>query len=875
LHPKEKDVIEKELILSFSGGQFQGKYICRNCGQPMRELDFDNNMQFDEEGRPISGNAELIDKDAEWNDKIDNIIDNTLGPNIEPSPQEEMKLTKNEKSCYDIIKEISEAVGIFLDQRGYRNVITASVEWTSRFADRDTFNRRPQPRDGSKIDYEVAAARDKIAACGVFLLLEIQTHIPSYVVRYQLTGCKSPGFEGYPLDTDDSSKQGMEYLACAISTIRKKTGTEWSYGFQGITVDTIRLKLITSYFTKIMEHYFRNNDVIQAKLAEKRRYLKETLGQSSDGQKVIAMDMIPSTFLPEQKTLSAEEAAQDVIQPDVAAKMGQRGAHALAKLWIRQAHAMARQTANMIKGVPYLETTCCMNRLIEPGAFWRAKNELPPLSGRTMNPNQQGTFLLTEFHPREAEQLDEKYSDANKDLYYRLFLKYCYDGDRIGHPHRPGLTNLCMWCGFQFPTHPAVMDVNKEGKDALADVDTSTERFVDLLDTIHNVNHVAPIALPEMLGMDKIMEQLSNIQPPPIEDWKRLIQFTHGELKKITYLKKTGELEEGDRQQIATAASELSDTSRICKDDILRRLVNNKYKIILENIASLAWSDFFHVIQSYFIIPFQRIVSNFSGDNLKVSIELQNELSTSHVEDYLVPVLKNEINFLESRRGESQSPALRLARSKLRYYNTQLSLLLPFMNDIRANKVPGRELLLEYIQQAILYGPISQLLNSSFDPDESEVDSSESRHNTSVDFLLELISHQLRKYKDESLAYDDEKIKYVIAVRNEKERVNIIREFNGLTDEQREVELMNKRLGLGKWAVGGTKVIYAYDADYWDEERKKRLDAGIFDFPGSGGGQLDVPEGHEVDELGFRVYGDEEMERDGGYDHGQLNADDA
>jgi hypothetical protein len=30
-----------------------------------------------------------------------------------------------------------------------------------------------------------------------------------------------------------------------------------------------------------------------------------------------------------------------------------------------------------------------------------------------------------------------------------------------------------------------------------------------------------------------------------------------------------------------------------------------------------------------------------------------------------------------------------------------------------------------------------------------------------------------------------------------------------------------------------------------------------------------------VDELGFRVYGDEEMERDGGYDHGQLNADDA
>ena len=492
-----------------------------------------------------------------------------------------------------------------------------------------------------------------------------------------------------------------------------------------------------------------------------------------------------------------------------------------------------------------------------------------------MNPNQQGTFLLTEFHPREAEQLNETRGDANKDFYYRLFLKYCYDGDRIGHPHQPGLTNLCMWCGFQFPTHPAVMDVNKEGKDALADVDTTTERFVDLLDTIHTVNRVASLSLPESSGMDKIMEAFSDVRPVPIEDWKRLIQFTLVELKKITYLKKTGELEEGDRQQIATAASELSDASRTCKDDILQRLVSDRYKAILENIASLSWTDFFNVLQSYFIIPFQRIVSNFSGDNLKVSHELQNELSVMHVEQFLAPMLKREINFLEPRRGASQSPSLRLARSKLRYYNAQLSALLPFMNNIRSSKVPGRELLLEYVQQAILYGPISQLLNSSMDPDESEYSSSESRHDSSLDFLLELISHQLRKYKDESLAFDDEKIKYLIAVRNEKERVNIIREFNLYTDEQREVELMNKRLGLGKWAVGGTKVIYAYDADYWDEERTKRLDAGIFDFPGSGDGQVEGLGGQEVDELGFRIYGDEEMERGGGYDHDQMNADDA
>ena len=33
LNPSEKSTIEKEIILKFSGGSFQGKYICRNCGQ--------------------------------------------------------------------------------------------------------------------------------------------------------------------------------------------------------------------------------------------------------------------------------------------------------------------------------------------------------------------------------------------------------------------------------------------------------------------------------------------------------------------------------------------------------------------------------------------------------------------------------------------------------------------------------------------------------------------------------------------------------------------------------------------------------------------------------------------------------------------------
>jgi hypothetical protein len=137
-------------------------------------------------------------------------------------------------------------------------------------------------------------------------------------------------------------------------------------------------------------------------------------------------------------------------------------------------------------------------------------------------------------------------------------------------------------------------------------------------------------------------------------------------------------------------------------------------------------------------------------------------------------------------------------------------------------------------------------------------------------FLLELVALTLNKYRRERISFNDQEIKELIAIRNEKERVNVIAEFNKLTDEERAVELMNKRLGLGKWAVGGSKLIYAYDKDYYDLERQKREAAGIIDFPGLGPDQMEALDGREVDEFGVPVFGDAED----GYEHNQHMDDD-
>ncbi len=872
LNPKEKDTIEKEIILMFSGGQFQGNYICRNCGQTIRELGFDNNLEFDDNGKPKSGRSVLVDEDALFEENLEEAV----GAPIKPSMEMEMGLGESETIIYHIVREISERVGILLDKEGYRNIIRGAQSWIDKFPDRKSYAKKQERSKGRMPDYEIASSRDIINAAAVYLLIEIQTKIPAYVVRYALKGCKSPGFEGYPLDSNESNQQGIQYISCAISSIRKKE-KPWTLAYQAIPDDTVRQTGISVSLMRIIKDII-GNDMIQAQLEEKRRYLLHVLGTSSMDGESRTKDSIPASFLPEQIILTPEEAAKHVISREVVEAVGNERARAgLIKLWVRQAHAIAEKSAHLVRGSAFSETTCCINPIQEPGSYWKSMGELPEIHKRTLMPHRQGQSLLTEFIPRAAEA---GVTEPNKDLYFRLFLKCCFTGPRIGYSHQPGVTHQCMWCGFQFPTNhqslwhgfqfpidpknPTFINTDAEGKAALSEVDINTATFTELLDTIHNINRVEPIHLREISTVRKCMDELIAIKPVPLDDWERLMSLTTDQFMRLNH-------PGANADDFALAAGELSNATSDARANVERRLSSEKLHRILEGISRLPWVDFFKVLQTYFIIPFQRIFYNFSPESFKIPVEMVKALSETHVEQDLQPVLERELAFLTSNKGLISSDQIQFAKSKLEDYLAQVSALLPSLNHIRPSVIPGRDAALIYIQQAFLYGPLSMLLDSSRVPTNIGYQSTmDAMMDRSIEFLLRMVSSSLNKYTREYLSYDAQAIKNLIAAREEKERVNVVREFNALSDEARQVELMNKRLGIGKWAVGGTKLIYAYDKDYYDLERQKRLDAGIMEFPG----QDDGLQGDERDELGFRQYEDEEYERDGGYDHNQHGDDD-
>jgi hypothetical protein len=411
------------------------------------------------------------------------------------------------------------------------------------------------------------------------------------------------------------------------------------------------------------------------------------------------------------------------------------------------------------------------------------------------------------------------------------------------------------------------MDVDKEGKPAIhsQDVKTGGGEFTTLLDTIHNVNQVTPIQVKEITKVGDIMKQFSEVQPAPIAEWSTIIQETTAAFLKLPA--------DADRADIVLAAGSISEAISASQRIISERITVRGMKDVMESIAHLSWMNFFQVIQTYFITPFQRMVSHYSKDSLFIPVELVKVLSETHVEKDLKPILQNDIFLLLQKGSAMLLPKYQFARAKLEHYIAQMSALLPYKNSIRSTVVPGRELALQYIQEAIFYGPLASLVNSAEMVDGMEIKNPiKSMGDPSIHFLLELVVLTLNKYNIEKMSFSDEEIKNLIAIREEKERVNIIKEFDKLTDEEKHIELMNKRNGIGKWAVGGTSKIYKYDAPYYDEEREKRLAAGIVEFPGRD--QLDPALGRPLDDDGFHVYTDEQMEADGAYDFNQHGDDD-
>lgn len=840
LSPSEKASIDKEIILKFAGGQFQGRYICRNCGQPIRDYTFDTNIEFDENGVPKSSNAVLEDEDEEFEEKMDAVIE---GAPIELSEDKILLLTPESTFYYSLICQLSQFMMIEMKRDQIQNIIDNVIQF---------INLKLSKKDESAVNEKYKPTM-MIVSCAIYMLIEIQCAIPSYTKVHHIKDDEkrtiSYNFNGYPLDTNKDNMITIEYFAIGLASCVKS-----AYPWSGAGFDKMKPEKRRDFFIKAIKTIFndisKQNESVELSLYKKRIYLEKT-------PELLNLEKIPSSFLPEPI-----HSVENVIIPEVA-NNNSRSRIALINYWIRKAHQTARDNAVFSQSSAFSEITCCRKNVTEPDSFWNSDEFKSIEIGLRAIAPKNVKMLLTTFVPRDNNTDLVKADDG---LYYRLFLKCCFTGPRKGYPHEPGLTNKCTWCEFQFPGNPRVMDFSIEGKAQLdtAEVLVNYNTFNDLLNTIHINNSVKSVSTPSVSDITEVVSDFADLNLNPsyyiIDTWSDIIKDINETILK----------ENSDDIHKLTAIAETVNLYKLYFESPQFKLQKGVKEASIQEILKyisneVSWKSFFDIIQTYLIVPLQRVYSDFDVKSLDITIEMHESLSKQHIGDvvnlldneYLAFDLNERIKAIHQSKSKHVqiSPAVlneykQTIKNKLYSFITFLSSILEYKNKLCFRNLPIKTELMKYIKELILYGSLHFLLH----PDGNIV-------------LLDMITKLLRKFYREKITFDSEAIKNMIEIGNEKERVKVIKDFDKLSPEEKAVELMNKRLGLGKWSVGGTKVIYAYDKDYYDLERQRRLDAGIMDFPGLGNEYM--PDVMEVDDLGFEVSNKEED----GYDHAEQYDD--
>jgi hypothetical protein len=859
IHPREFDAIQKQIVLTYAGGRFGSKYICRNCGLPISTLDYDHNIEFDDSGKPMSGRDVIVDTDAINEEEIMKSLSD---------PLQETDLVfddERKKQLYEISKFICDRIGIFLDTDGYTMVINAANQ---RLLMQPTPQRYGELMKGKKgPDYATHMSILSISLLSCMILVNIQSHVPDYVVRYVYPGCKPGLQEGYPLreGAEPTASPGLQYIACVLNGVNEHRGVWGQTGWQEIRSDKDREATIFKKLVQTMGILMDGNPILQMSLQAKRAYLKQIYGQEAGIEK--PTEKIPDEFLPTIETLDAakENAAKE---PTVSTGVkGNAGKQSMAQAWVRSANVIADETARKVQGSPFAETACCFSKSSEPqGVLKQKESSLPGLPSHeyTKKPTQK-SWLFVPYKTRPLVNVD---ASVSNDVIYRIFMSLCWRESRIGLPHEFGYDNKCDWCGLQLPMEYVNPDVDKSGTiifnneillQSFTDqgIPISNESFEHLLDISHKRLTFKLYLGPKPKSPMEVVHSLDNLVTPPIANWQGVILATLDGISRIP----PGATEIEIGATFSPLTNVLGVVESYCRGVLqtfeVKSKIPEKRRRALTRLDSIFNEEFklHEIIRTYFVVPLARVSSGYNRSSLKVSTVYN--LSPDHRED----IRKFIESHTENIAGLEKSPLDETSMQAVKIFVSRVSEFLGRGEELKKSRIPFGSVLLGFINRLAFFGPLYDLLKSSL--------VSEGLISLSRDVLLKFFLVTLEYYESELLSYNTESIRDALAKEVENEKNEFIDYLDKMSPEMKKIELAKKNLGLGRWSIGGTKLIWAYDKEQYDKERTDNLEKY------SDVGRDGVPAvGREVDLAGMLDYGAEYDNLDNGYDAQEEAEDD-
>jgi len=448
------------------------------------------------------------------------------------------------------------------------------------------------------------------------------------------------------------------------------------------------------------------------------------------------------------------------------------------------------------------------------------------------------------------------------DDYWRLFMKNCFEGNNYGVPHEFGSDFMCRHCKFQLPellvfSPNTLVSTSLSAKAREAEIDRLTSEQVavarEALAAVVTINEDSFRALEDAIKLRKQISATSPATDLPLASVLTELGTTIAVVSppSVSTAEADWPLFSAALQTIG--AESLVEEERVrelgafaTKYDALLRSVNDRMtelaakgvkqyvKQALEALSSLtAKADGglgARTILHTLVVDAEQVADKFTNVDPPVSkwfpaISLTHKRDLMKLWETTAGVAYRGIVELEKLDEEGV-----VAIDALRRWTQWMSFWLQtWITNVRPSKDASATELTMALRWAVLVGIHSLLADGS--PLLATAEGPEARLKV-VKFLNNLLIDSLMTAGEAMKTYDltTEQIQEMLNVRAEKEKAYFIQKFEKEDADLRKIELIKKKLKIGDWAIGNTKNLFNYNADFYDITRDQLAAMGVPDF---------------------------------------------
>ncbi len=884
--PARLDAIQKQMLIRFGGGRYEGKIACKNCGQALQDIDYDEHVEFDDEGNPITGSSVLTDEQMEDENKgpaIKEAVKGLLAPAVTYDTQVQQEIgtilqTILERTGLQVAPEVQKQIVRFADLYVSVRAPTPAVYEQQRTRLLTAASAKLKEKSGKLTTainiptYAELIGGLRVTSLTALTALALQTATPPVTVSNPFPLCKFSR-EGWPMNpsANPDEEGALSYVACAVASIDRDmapwNSTSWSAEpkFEARKREVLKLtkaavQLIVSGDPKTgpLPFTLEIRDALAKAQTDTAAILERSLISKTDqlpigfrpapfppktGMPAIEQDPVPRI----QAALAGGQPLADIAAPVIDA-LKQQSLAIISNMHGTAASAVAAMTTKPAK---VTSSMCCPTDLpsVEAGALLGLPEQTPLLKARDIlrgaNPVaiNAGTHLW-QLTPTPIPEIVEQHVDD--DVLFKLFLKYCYRGPSIGNPHEFSTGNTCRQCGLSIGKPLDLVDFGVEGQAILArqlgdlKVEITAAEFERLSGAVRRrkqmTEKVSAKPAPWRVGLEQLVATLrASPEYGEEESLKTVAAALDGVLGTLD---DTAVVEEADRAVAWAPFVSLYDgllmdiTSRIGPITLGAGGAGGRARARAEE-ARRALAAFDTTTEGAFIEG-PRFLQEFwcakataAGTGHAVTTVTGSKwanLSQAH-NAAINTILKENAEWYGGPTSETTQTVLRRLGRSLG------PALRAWVRYVRPSTVAGGAWT-DDEARVVLRCMVAQVWADAMNPTSwmySDIVSGNDRTvaaATVADWTRALMIHASRTY----IKYSKEKVQHMLQQRAEMDRTSIVNEIGGIKDDdERAAVIMQKNFKMGRWARGEN--IRKLDADTFEFESEQRRRMGIVDAP--------------------------------------------